>query len=108
MNPGSVRLPQKELDLELRAGSYGDQFRRWYTRALEGTLPDDQRTDLLGVIRRETEQTARSAAANWQQALPNRALPPYLKRFAPAQAPSPSGAPSGTASDPMGILGDKP
>lgn len=81
MNPGSVRLPQKELDLELKAGSYGDRFKRWYTTALTGLLPQDQREDLVRVIQGETTATASSAAGAWQQAMPTKPLPPYLKAF---------------------------
>lgn len=83
MNPGTVRLPQKELDLELKAGSYGARFQRWYTTALTGTLPSDQRNDLMNVIREETTQTGTSAAENWQQAFAGRKpVPSYLSRFA--------------------------
>jgi len=86
MNPGTVRLPQKELDLELKAGSYGDRFKRWYTTATEGLLPDDQRNDLMNVIREETTTTATSAAQSWRDAYCGRkSAPSYLKRFGGGQ-----------------------
>lgn len=82
MNPGSVRLPQKELELEIKAGSYGDRFSRWYSSASTGLLPDDQRADLMNVIRGETSQTAKSAAEAWESAFEGKKpVPPYLKRF---------------------------
>jgi hypothetical protein len=84
MNPGTVRLPQKELELELHAGSYGDRFRRWFDTATAGVLPDDQRNDLMSVIRKETTQTATSAANDWRDSFQGteQAEPPrYLRRF---------------------------
>jgi hypothetical protein len=82
MNPGTVRLPNKELEMEIKAGSYGDRFSRWYSTATTGVLPDEQRNDLMNVIREETTQTAKSAADNWQQAYGgSRPLPAHLKRF---------------------------
>lgn len=83
MNPGTVRLPNTELEMEIKAGSYGDRFKRWYTTSTSGTLPNDQRQDLMKVIREETTQTAQSAADNWKQAYGDeKALPSHLKRFA--------------------------
>lgn len=85
MNPGTVRLPQQELELELHRGTYGDNFKRWYdTKVSSGLLPDDQRQDLMNVIRKETVQTATSAADNWRDSYKgtNEEDPPtYLKRF---------------------------
>lgn len=84
MNPGTVRLPQKELELEIKAGSYGDRFRRWFDTATEGTLPADQRLDLFHIVRDETTKTATSAAENWRQAFKgskHEEPPTYLKRF---------------------------
>ena len=85
MNPGTVRLPQKELELELARGTYGDNFRRWWdSRVTTGLLPDDQRNDLMNVIRHETTQTATSAANNWREAFKGTREedpPTYLRRF---------------------------
>jgi hypothetical protein len=107
MNPGSVRLPQKELELEIQAGSYGDRFRRWYTTATTGLLPDDQRNDLMQVIRDESTRTATSAADNWVTAFSgrNKPLPPYLRRFAgpsnnSISTPSPAGGSWNDQNDP--------
>lgn len=82
MNPGTVRLPQKELELEIKAGSWGDRFRRFYDTATAGTLPDDQRKDLFSIVHDETTRTASSAAADYQQAFgAGHPVPPHLKRF---------------------------
>ena len=84
MNPGTVRLPQKELELELHAGSYGDRFRRWFDTASTGVLPADQRTDLMRVIRDETTHVARSAAEDWRDSFKGTKEedpPTYLRRF---------------------------
>jgi len=82
MNPGSVRLPTKELELEMKAGSYGDRIRRWYEIASNGTLPDDQRKDLFTIVQRETTKAGESIAADWQQYMSGQPLPSDLKRFA--------------------------
>jgi len=82
MNPGSVRLPQKELELEIKAGSYGDRAKRWYDNATTGLLPDDQRKDLFGIVQRETTKSGESIAADWQQNMSGQPLPNDLKRFA--------------------------
>ena len=84
MNPGTVRLPNTELELELKAGSYGDRFSRWYNTATEGVLPPDQRQDLMNVIRAETTKTAGSAADNWRESFKGtkeEEPPTYLRRF---------------------------
>lgn len=98
MNPGTVRLPQQELELELHRGTYGDNFKRWYdTKVSSGLLPDDQRQDLMNVIRKETVQTATSAADNWRDSYKGTKEedpPTYLKRFETktADAGPPEGA----------------
>src|SRR5579872_352599 len=75
MNPGSVRLPQKELELEMKAGSWGDRIRRAYDIASSGLLPNDQREDLFNIIRNETTNFGKDVAADWQKNFPNRPLP---------------------------------
>jgi hypothetical protein len=82
MNPGSVRLPQKELELEIKAGSFHDQAARWYEKASTGLLPEDQRNDLFGIVQRETTKAGESIAADWQQYMSGQPLPSDLKRFA--------------------------
>jgi hypothetical protein len=82
MNPGTVRLPNKELELELKAGSYGDRMRRYFDTASSGILPADQREDLFQVVNHETSNVAKDAAQNWEQNMSKRPLPPHLKRFA--------------------------
>lgn len=84
MNPGTVRLPNTELEMEIKAGSYGDRFGRWFSTATEGTLPDDQRQDLMNVIRSETTKTATTAAENWRDSFKGtkeEEPPTYLRRF---------------------------
>lgn len=99
MNPGSVRLPQKELELEMKAGSYGDQARRWWEKASTGLLPDDQRKDLFHIVQRETTKAGESLAADWQQNMSGQPLPSDIKRFAktPTAAGTGSGDSSGSA-----------
>ena len=97
MNPGTVRLPNTELELELKAGSYGDRFARWFSTASQGTLPDDQRQDLMNVIRKETTTTATSAAQNWRESFKGtkeEEPPTYLRRFEakPGDEIAPEGA----------------
>lgn len=104
MNPGTVRLPQKELELELKAGSYGDRFKRWFDTASNGTLPDDQREDLMRVIRSETTRTATSAAENWRESFKGtreEEPPTYLRRFEKREGGS-EGPGQFTATDPDG------
>lgn len=96
MNPGSVRLPQKELELEIKAGSWGDRAKRWYDNASTGLLPDDQRKDLFGIVQRETTKAGESIAADWQQNMSGQPLPNDIKRFAK----------SGSGSDTSGNAGD--
>lgn len=104
MNPGTVRMPQKELDMEIKAGSYPDAIKRAYSTATTGLLPTDQRQDLMNVIREETTQTATSAAENWKQAFAGKqATPTFLKRFTgegQVQAPKPPPSTNGAASAP--------
>ena len=95
MNPGSVRLPQKELELELKAGSYGDQANRWFENATKGTLPPDQRKDLFSIIKRETSKAGESIAADWQQNMSGQPLPEDIKRFA-KQCGGAGGGPTNT------------
>lgn len=82
MNPGSVRLPQKELELEMKAGSWGDRIRRAYDIASSGLLPADQRDDLFNIVRNETTTFGKSVAADWKTNFPNRPLPAHLQRYA--------------------------
>lgn len=101
MNPGSVRLPQKELELEMKAGSWGDQASRWYEKASTGLLPEDQRNDLFGIVQRETTKAGESIASDWQQYMSGQPLPTDLKRFAKGGAGSGGSAPSSGQSAPL-------
>jgi hypothetical protein len=89
MNPGSVRLPQKELELEIKAGSFGDRFRRSWDNATTGLLPADQRDDLFGIVKNETTTFGKNVAADWKTNFPNRPLPAHLKRYADNTAGGP-------------------
>jgi hypothetical protein len=100
MNPGSVRLPQKELELEMKAGSLGDQARRWYEKAATGLLPDDQRNDLFTIVQRETTKAGESIAADWQQNMSGQPLPNDLKRFAKTSTSTPASSDPGAAETP--------
>jgi len=101
MNPGSVRLPTKELELEMKAGSYGDQFQRWYDKASTGLLPDDQRKDLFTIVKRETSKAGESIAADWQQYMSGQPLPSDIKKFAKDGGGAGSDTNSGTSGSGM-------
>lgn len=83
MNPGTVRLPVQEIQMELKRGTYGKQFERWYSKNIEsGMLPPDQREELMNVLRRETTQVGQDAASVWKQTFAGKKpLPPHLQRF---------------------------
>jgi hypothetical protein len=81
MNPGTVRLPQKELELELHAGSWGDRWQRFVENASKGLLPPEQRIDLMRVIHNETSHAAKNAAMAWQQQNPTSPIPFQLQGY---------------------------
>lgn len=82
MNPGTVRLPVQEIQLELQRGTYGQRAQRWWQQHVEtGTLPKQYRDELMSVIKDETDKVGQDAAANWQQNMRGKALPPHLQRF---------------------------
>jgi hypothetical protein len=76
---GAGRMTNTELERELKAGSFGDRFQRWYKGATEGTLPDDQRQDLINVIRDSWLASAETARAAWQSDMPDKEMPIYIK-----------------------------
>jgi len=100
MNPGSVRLPQQELQLEQHTGSLWDKLRRYYSLASEGLLPEDQRKDLFGIVQRETTKAGESIAADWQQNMSGQPLPNDLKRFAKTSTGTPASSDPGAAETP--------
>jgi hypothetical protein len=75
---GAGRMTNTELDRELKAGSFGDRFQRWAKNASEGTLPDDQRQDLLNVIRDSWMASAQVARQAWESDMPDRKMPTYI------------------------------
>ena len=83
MNPNTVRLPQQELSLEIKAGSYTDRMRRAYDNAVKGTLPADQRNDLFNIVRNETTQYGKNIAKDWGAYFKNKPLPAHLRPFTP-------------------------
>lgn len=84
MNPGTVRLPQTELALEIKAGSWGDRFRRQYEIATNGTLPPDQRQDLYRIVHHETSVSAANAARELQASKGQ--IPPWMNPYMAEQA----------------------
>jgi len=110
MNPGTVRLPVQEITMEAKRGTYGDNFRRWFeTKVVSGTLPSDQREQLINVMRRETEKVGADAAANWEQNMKGKPLPPHLKRFASTQTNGGGAGPAiGTVEDGHRFKGGDP
>lgn len=96
MNPGSVRLPQKELELEMKAGSFGDRFSRAYDIATTGLLPNDQRNDLFAIVKNETTTAGENIVQDWKASFPNRPLPAHLQQFDKTASGSTGGAGGGT------------
>lgn len=76
---GAGRMTNTELDRELKAGSFGDRFKRWYEGATAGTLPDDQRQDLINVIRDSWLASAETARAAWDSDMKGKEMPIYIK-----------------------------
>ena len=76
---GAGRMTNTELDREMKAGSFGDRFKRWYEGATNGTLPDDQRQDLINVIRDGWLAKAETARAAWQSDMPGKEMPLYIR-----------------------------
>lgn len=105
MVAGAGRMTQVEVLMEARAGGYGQRIQRWVQMATEGTLPDDQRAQMLEVIKNAYIGKAKNAAALWKQRGAGSALPPHLAEFDPGEASpnvgqaQPSGAPIKTAKD---------
>lgn len=81
MNPGSVRLPQKELELEIAAGSWGDRAKRQWDIATTGKLPDDQRKQLFTIVKDEVTTRGKHVVEDWKTVLKNEPIPAHLKQF---------------------------
>lgn len=92
MNPGSVRLPQKELELEIAAGSWGDRFKRQWDIATTGKLPDDQRKQLFTIVKDEVTTRGKHVVEDWKTVLKNEPIPAHLKQFDSGDS---GGAPGG-------------
>lgn len=98
MNPGTVRLPVQEIELELKAGSWGDRLKRQYEVAVNGLLPNDQRADLMDIVRKEVGANVSNAGALWDDVYGDkRPRPPHLRQGGAAATapPSPGGNPFG-------------
>lgn len=89
---GAGRMTNVEVQLEQNRGSLWDRFRRQRDMALHGTLPDDQREDLLRTIKDAWLARAQTARAQWSTENPGQALPPYMK----GEDINPEGAGGGT------------
>jgi hypothetical protein len=76
---GAGRMTNVELERELKAGSFGDRARRWWEQATSGTLPDDQREDLLTVIRNAWAGSAQTAREQWESDRSGIDMPTYIK-----------------------------
>ena len=97
MNPGTVRLPDKELQLEIKAGSWAQRLGRNFAMAATGVLPDDQRQSLYQIVHDATTEAGVHAAIDWQTNIPNQPLPDHLKRFAEEATKRRAGGGSGGA-----------
>jgi hypothetical protein len=82
MNPGSRRLPQQELKMEIEAGSWDQVMGRKLSVWSKGTIPDDQRTSLYNILKDETTKFSSSVARDYETKLPQLSLPDHLKRYA--------------------------
>lgn len=76
---GAGRMTNVEVQLEQNRGSLWDRFRRQREMALHGTLPDDQREDLLRTIRDAWLSRAQTARQQWAIENSGQPIPPYMK-----------------------------
>lgn len=76
---GAGRMTNTELEREIKAGSLGQRWERAYTQATNGTLPDDQRNDLVDVIRNSWAAKAGTAREAWKSLYGEKPMPGFLK-----------------------------
>lgn len=76
---GAGRMTNTELEREIKAGSLGQRWERAYTQAVNGTLPDDQRNDLVDVIRNSWSAKAGTAREAWKSLYGEKPMPGFLK-----------------------------
>jgi len=76
---GAGRMTNAEIKQEIERGSLGDRWKRAYDYTVKGVLPDDQREELLGVIRNSWAASASTARQDWDQFYKGKPLPDYLK-----------------------------
>jgi len=76
---GAGRMTNTELEREIKAGSLGQRWERAYTQAVNGTLPDDQRNDLVDVIRNSWSAKAGTAREAWKSLYGEKLMPGFLK-----------------------------
>jgi len=98
MNPGSVRMPDRELKMEVSAGSVLERINRMAEIAATGLLPDDQRQSLYQIIHDNTTEAGTHVVMDWQTHMPNQPLPDHLKRYAD-EAAKRRGAGGGASAD---------
>jgi hypothetical protein len=93
MVAGAGRMTNVEIEQELKAGSFDQRLERWYTQAVDGTMPQDQMAFIMEVIRGSYEGKRKTGQQQYEFAYPGKALPPWLKpkeeTNAPAGAPPP-------------------
>lgn len=76
---GGGRLNTAEIEQQLKAGSFPDKVERWYQMATEGTLPADQRQQILDLIKNDYDAKRESAEKAWTYAYPGKPEPPWLR-----------------------------
>lgn len=94
MVQGAGRMTQVELQQEASAGNLPQLFQRWYSMAVNGTLPPEQIDQITEMVRNGAEAKRQDAASAWQFAYPSRPLPPWLEppKDNKTIPPPPSGA----------------
>lgn len=76
---GGGRLNSAEIEQQLKAGSFPDKVERWYQMATSGTLPTDQRQQILDLVKNDYTAKRQSAEDAWKYAYPGKPLPPWIK-----------------------------
>jgi hypothetical protein len=79
MVAGAGRMTTAEIQAEANAGSFGDKVQRWMTMAASGTLPDDQRQQILEQIKNDYDTKRASGEQAWNYSYPGKPLPPWLR-----------------------------
>jgi hypothetical protein len=91
-------MPDRELKMEVSAGSVLERINRMAEIAATGLLPDDQRQSLYQIIHDNTTEAGTHVVMDWQTHMPNQPLPDHLKRYAD-EAAKRRGAGGGASAD---------